>query len=195
MNTTLQKKAIKKANNMSTSTEDMILVNEFMEKIVSNATSESMKPESIATLPLVKCRDMMPDYLAAFHNLEKVFAEFELTYSEDGFDLFYQSLKEFDEIQINFTEALIDFGDFIPSFTYEEFPKTFMLSHDDYVSNKFIENCRFSINILSLVEKELVVALEEANKSKCMALAPIITGCSYNIFHSAEIQKESLEKD
>ena len=101
---------------MSTSTEDMILVNEFMEKIVSNATSESMKPESIATLPLVKCRDMMPDYLAAFHNLEKVFAEFELTYSEDGFDLFYQSLKEFDEIQINFTEALIDFGDFIVPF-------------------------------------------------------------------------------
>ena len=195
MNTTLQKKAIKKANNMSTSTEDMILVNEFMEKIVSNATSESMKPESIATLPLIKCRDMMMDYLSAFHSLEKAFSGLDLTYSADSFDLFCKALEKFDEIQIDFAEVLIDFGSFVPSFIYEELPETFMLSHDDYVSNKFMENCKFSLDILSLVEKELVVALEEADKSKCMALSPIITGCSYNIFHSTEIQKESLGKD
>lgn len=190
MDKVLRKKEIKKANNMDTIKEDVILVNKFLENVCPQVESKGAA-KAITTLPLIKCREMLPKYKDAFFKLAESFGAFEKNETMELLEAFYRTFQEYDDVQTEFAELLIEFGEFVPAYIFEELPEKFMLEHDEFSNNTFIENCRFSLDILSIVNNNIDAALDNADKSKCMALSPIITGCSYNIFHVLEIHKKN----
>lgn len=190
MDKILQKREIKKANSLNTLAEDIAIVDSFLNKVsCNNFMDKSNANSGTTTLPIVVCKDTIPVYLKAFQNMNDAF-----TRLESGSDniqsllsQFINAFENFDNEQQKLAGALIDFGEFVPAFSYSQLPMDFMLSHNEYATLDFMSNCKKSLHILEQVNSYLADAVSTADKSKCMALSPYITGCSYNIYHSIEV--------
>lgn len=189
----LLKRELKKNNGMDTLDEDVQILNSFFDQVLIDDTDDENKKKTgkILKHPLVECRELYSEYIPAFTAMENVFQKLKAKKTEENFDLFIEQFRKYDDILIELSAALIDFGNFIPAYDYKDLPAEIVLSHDRFFSISVLDYVEEILPVIKKINKYIKEALDEADKSKCMTLSPYLTGYGYNVEHLIEIKKAS----
>ena len=175
----LQTQKIKKANGLNTDKEDLLIVNEVFSMLP--ADEEPKEKPKVVQHPLIKCKELFPVYKEAFQNLQNTYSTWKNDSTDENYEKFCSEFYKFNDLDFDFFDAMIEFGNFIDAVPIPELPPEFMLPIEEIMNNPLDYCFDFAINLLQVAIPFVEDALATADKGKCMTLAPYMSGCCTNM--------------
>lgn len=171
----LQTQKIKKANGLNTDKEDLIIVNEVFSMLPPD--EEPKEKPKVVQHPLIKCKELFSMYKESFQNLQKTYSIWKNDSTDENYETLCSEFYKFNDLDLDFFDAMIEFGDFIDAIPIPELPSKFMLPIEEIMNNPLDYCFDFAMNIIQTAMPFIENALDASDKGRCMTLAPYISGC------------------
>lgn len=177
----LDRITLKELNGASTDKETLGLL-ECIDEIIDD--EEEYVPEIpkvlenvvLSDIPLIACKQCIEPLRKVFGVFKDNCEVYLTSGSSSDFQIFYDSFEELQKMLHFFSDKLMEYGDWVPSYVIPGFENIFS-EPEDVVCREYIE---YNLERTTFAIERTVKALDECDKSTCMALFPIYDTFSVN---------------
>ena len=185
----------KERNGMNTDKE----LAEVLEFLINECTEVAAPPPEpdplpgISPIPLAACRQIYPHCERAFQTFLADYKKFiEKPDDEVAKKAMYDSFAQYNKLACFLSDKMYDYADWVEEYRYVEIAEEPFLRLREREDTPFLGNMKKAVALAETTHSLMPDAFEDADKTKFMALASLLSGGAYDIFDL--IRWEKAEK-